>query len=104
VLQILDTLSHNKNIDTINFKRAVLRHPRSTAHLFHHIRAVSTITDSIPIPCENHSQIVEAKRVPVSRGGEALPKAAFCSLFENQKQKTPMRPFPKWDPIAAFHS
>jgi len=27
---------------------------------FHHIRAVSTITYSIPTPCENHSQIAEA--------------------------------------------
>ena len=25
--------------------------------LFHHIRAVCTITDTIPVPCENHSQI-----------------------------------------------
>jgi len=52
----------------------------------------------------NHSQIVAAKRVPVSRGGQALPKAAFCPLFENQKQKRSMRLFPKWNPIAAFHS
>jgi hypothetical protein len=39
-------------------------------HLFHHIRAVTTITDTIPMPCENHPQIVKAKRVPASRGGQ----------------------------------
>ncbi|HKN70690.1 MAG TPA: hypothetical protein VJX30_06665, partial [Terriglobales bacterium] len=43
-----------------------------TVHLFHHIRAVSTITDSIPMPCKNHSQIAAAKRVPASRGGQTL--------------------------------
>jgi len=38
----------------------------------HHIRAVFTITDPIATPCENHSQIAEAKRVPASRDGQAL--------------------------------
>ena len=37
---------------------------------FHHIRAVSTITDMIPTRCENHSQIAAAERVPASRGGQ----------------------------------
>ncbi|HKN74800.1 MAG TPA: hypothetical protein VJW94_06465, partial [Candidatus Acidoferrum sp.] len=48
------------------------RSPHPTVHLFHHIRAVSTITDSIPMPCKNHSQIAAAKRVPASRGGQTL--------------------------------
>jgi hypothetical protein len=73
-------------------------------YLFDHIRAVSTITDSISVPCNNHSQIVAAKRVPPSRGGQSLPKAAFYPLFENQKQKWPLRPFPKGEPVVAFRS
>jgi len=40
--------------------------------LFHHIRAVFTITDTIPAPCENHSPIVRAKRVSASRGGRVF--------------------------------
>jgi len=51
-------------------KRVALRYPRPTVHFIHHIRAVSTITDSIPTSCENHSQIVAAKRVPASRGDQ----------------------------------
>ncbi len=31
-----------EGIAAINFKRATLRHPCPTVHLFHHIRAVST--------------------------------------------------------------
>jgi len=34
---------------------------------------VSTITDAIAMPCENHSQIVAAKRAPASRGGANAP-------------------------------
>jgi hypothetical protein len=50
-----------------------VRDEQDTIPLFHHIRAVSTITDSIATPCKNHSQIVAAKRVPASRGGQTLP-------------------------------
>jgi hypothetical protein len=39
---------------------------------FHHIRTVTPITDAIPMPCENHSQIAAAKRVPGSGGGQPL--------------------------------
>ncbi len=55
------------------------RSRRSRTHpiFFHHILAVSTITDSIATPCKNHSQIVEAKRVPASRGGQTLPDSPF---------------------------
>ena len=40
--------------------------------LFHHKRTVFTITDTITVPCENHSQLVGAKRVPASRGGQVF--------------------------------
>ena len=39
---------------------------------FHHTRAVTTTTDTIPTPCENHSQIVATKHVPACRGGRTL--------------------------------
>jgi hypothetical protein len=41
---------------------------------FHHIRAVFTITDTIPAPCENRSQIVSAEPVPASRGDQVFPR------------------------------
>jgi hypothetical protein len=63
--------------------------------LFHHIRAVSTITDAIPAQCENHSQILGAKAVPAFRGGQ-LSKEPFNLLFENQKEEeTDALHFPK---------
>jgi hypothetical protein len=44
----------------------------ATGTFIHHIRTVFTITDTIPMPCENHSQIVRAKRVPASRGAQVF--------------------------------
>jgi hypothetical protein len=60
-------------------KRVALRAttPDSISSLIHHIRAVTTITDTIPTPCENHSQIVAAKRVPAPRGGQVLFEIRF---------------------------
>jgi hypothetical protein len=63
---------------------------KSLTFLFHHIRTVPTITDAIAMPCENHFQIVGAKRVPASkRRRKRVCKTPF--LFENQKKKSPMR-------------
>jgi len=49
--------------------------------LFHHIRAVFTITDSIPLPGENYSKIAAAKRVPASRGGQVF-RVSKQTLFD----------------------
>jgi hypothetical protein len=63
--------------------------PRSSRDFhpsFPHLRPVTTITDTIPTPCENHSQIAAAKRVPVSRGGQvffdiSIPRAGLDKLI-----------------------
>jgi hypothetical protein len=67
-----------------------VRRVKSSAHsrvpevsppiLFRHIRIVTTITDSIPVPCKNHSQIAEAKRVPASRGGPNVSEQSAAAL------------------------
>lgn len=51
-----------------------------TIHYFHHIRPVTTITDSIPIPCKNHPQIAAAQRVPASRGARTSARIAERAL------------------------
>lgn len=51
--------------------------------LFHHILIVSTITDSIAMPCNNHTRIVAAKRVPASRGkGKNFGNEPANAFFE----------------------
>lgn len=54
------------------------------AGILHHNRLVSAITDAIVMQCENHSQIVGAKRVPASRGGQTLPNSSFKDLCRKQ--------------------
>jgi hypothetical protein len=64
---------------------------------FRHIRTVSTITDSIATLCEDHFQIVGAKRVPASRGAaptllrDMLPPA----VLKTKKRENSARSFPK---------
>jgi len=43
---------------------------------------VFTITDNIPMPCENHSQIVAAKRVPAPPEAAKSPRVKKQTLFE----------------------
>jgi hypothetical protein len=49
---------------------------------------VTTVTDTVALPGDNHLQIVGAKRVPASRGGaNASARTSFDVLFENQKEE-----------------
>ncbi len=59
-----------------------------TSNFFHHIRAVSAITDAMLTPCENHSQIVAVKRVPAYRGG-ARTSTKNHTLFEKSPTGLP---------------
>jgi hypothetical protein len=61
---------------------------RLHSSLIHHIRVVSAITDSIPLPCENHSQFVAAKRGPASRDGQTLPNSPFKICAGNKRSLT----------------
>jgi hypothetical protein len=58
------------------------------AGIFHHNRLVSAITDAIVMQCENHSQIVGAKRVPASIGGQTLPNSPFKICAGNKRSLT----------------
>ena len=47
---------------------------------FHHIQAVSTITDNQPATRENRILIGQGRSVPVSRDGPSLPLEAILSF------------------------